>query len=71
VGLRVAEWGLDHPDGPVPIGGVDEDGGRVPDEVLQTSTARAGAFTATHPKRTERRFDFPELRQWPVQPEGR
>jgi hypothetical protein len=40
-GLRVTEWGLDHPDGPVPIGGVDEDGGRVPDEVLRTSTARS------------------------------
>ena len=23
----MAEWGLDHPDGAVPIGGVDEDGG--------------------------------------------
>jgi hypothetical protein len=57
----------------------EEDGGhrglRVSDEVRRISSGAPEqpgpeAFTATHPKRTERRFDFPELRQWPVQPEG-
>jgi hypothetical protein len=67
-GLRVTECGLDHPDGAVPTAGIDKDGGRVPKEVLRTSSGapeRPGpeAFTATHPKRTARRFDFPELRR--------
>ena len=68
----MTEFGLDHPDGPVPSGGVDKDGGhrslRVPEEVRRTSSGapeRPGpeAFTATYPKRTARRFDFPELRR--------
>jgi hypothetical protein len=36
-GLRVTEWGLDHPDGLVPIGGVGEGG-------ADDRRARCGGF---------------------------
>jgi len=41
--LRVTEWGLDHPDGLVPIRGVGEDGGRVPVESTGAHLSRRGS----------------------------